>query len=77
MADSDTDYITIPTTADQVWLENAINRFKDLTFEQRCDISNRTKQKHSKERWCESINNMFANSVSRFSSHSLGGLFND
>lgn len=77
VADSDTDYITIPTTADQVWLENAINRFKDLTFEQRCDISNRTKQKHSKERWCESINNMFANSVSRFSSHSLGGLFND
>ena len=77
VADSPDDYIMVSTSVKQDDLEDAINSFKNLTFEQRCDISNRTKQKHSKERWCESINKMFADSVSQFSSNSLGGLFND
>lgn len=77
IVDHPDDYVIIPTNAKQEELEEAINSLKNLTFEQRCDISNRTKQKHSKERWCESINKMFADSVSRFTSNSLGGLFDD
>jgi hypothetical protein len=71
------DYIMVPTNVKQKELEDAINSFKDLTYEQRLDISNRTKAKHSKANWIRSLNNMFADSVSRFSSNSLGGLFDD
>jgi hypothetical protein len=77
VADCANDYVMISTSAKQEELEAAINKFKDLTFEQRLDISNRTKAKHSKANWSRSLNTMFADSVSRFSSHSLGGLFYD
>jgi len=77
VADRDTDYIMVPTNVKRENLEDAINSLKDLTFDQRCDISNRTKAKHSKENWILNLNNMFADSLARWKSTSLDHLFYD
>jgi hypothetical protein len=77
VADRDTDYIMVPTNVSNTEFETAINSLKDLTFEQRLDISNRTKAKHSKENWILNLNNMFADSLSRWQSTSLDHLFYD
>lgn len=75
IADSPDDYIMVSTSVKCEDLEDAINSLKNLTFEQRCDISNRTKQKHSKENWILNLNNMFADSLARWKSTSLDHLF--
>ena len=77
IAQDSSDYIMVPTNVKPDDLEDAINSLKNLTFEQRLDISNRTKAKHSKENWIRRLNNMFADSLSRWKSTSLDHLFYD
>ena len=77
IAQDPSDYIMVPTNVKPEDLEDAINSLKNLTFEQRLDISNRTKAKHSKENWIRRLNNMFADSLSRWKSNSLDHLFYD
>lgn len=75
VADRETDYRMVSTSVSTEELCSVINELKDLTYEQRCDISYRTKQKHSKDNWVANLNKMFADSYSRYSSNSLSGLF--